>query len=168
MKFVFCHSELRKRLFCENFEIPASSSDAHARATPLKSWCDFKRINIILNSEICWILYTKWNVWQISFNCLINFMINFNCGEREFACFVYLCHHPSPHFTKLLTRALFFGPCQCSYNFIPCLAFRVHVAGNLDKTISFVVGVLPTSLALHSGSSVRARAALCNKVFFKT
>ena len=35
------------------------------------------------------------------------------------------------HFTKLLTRALFFGSCHCSYIFVSCLAFRVHVAGDL-------------------------------------
>ena len=62
------------------------------------------------------------------------------------ACFVCLCHHPRSPFTNL-TRALFFGPCHCSYIFIPCLAFRVHVAGDLNKTIlSFIVGVLTTSL----------------------
>ena len=66
-------------------------------------------------------------------------------GERELACFVYLCHHRQSHFTKLLTRALLFGPCHCSYIFVPRLAFRVHVAGDLDKTISFVVGALSTS-----------------------
>jgi len=36
-------------------------------------------------------------------------------GERELACFVYLCHHPRSHFTTLLTRALFHGPFHCSY-----------------------------------------------------
>jgi len=66
--------------------------------------------------------------------------------ERVLACFVRLCHHPRSHFTKL-TRALFFGPCRCSYIFVPCLAFRVHVAGDLNKTISFVAGVLSTSFA---------------------
>jgi len=46
-----------------------------------------------------------------------------------------LGHHPRSHFTKLLSRALFFGPCHCSYLFVPCLALRVHVAGDLNKTI---------------------------------
>jgi len=51
----------------------------------------------------------------------------------------YIC--TSTHNNKL-TRAVCIGPCHCSYVFVPCLAFRVHVAGDLNKTISFVVGVL--------------------------
>ena len=51
------------------------------------------------------------------------------------------------HDTKLLTRALFFGPCHWSYIFLPRLAFRVHVAGDLNETIPFVVDVLSTSFA---------------------
>jgi len=63
------------------------------------------------------------------------------------------------HFPRLLTRALFFGPCHCSYVFVLCLASRIHVAGDLNKTISFVVGVLSTSFArallglIHSSPS---------------
>jgi len=45
-------------------------------------------------------------------------------GERKLACFVYLCHHPRSHFNTLLTRALFYGPFQCSSIFFPRLAFR--------------------------------------------
>jgi len=59
-----------------------------------------------------------------------------------------LCMFVSPstsHFTKLLTRARFFGPCHWLYIFVPCLVFRVHVAGDLNKTISFVLSVLTTS-----------------------
>jgi len=44
-----------------------------------------------------------------------------------------------------------------------------HVTGDLNKAISFVVGVLSTSFArAYSGSSIRARDALCNYVFLKT
>jgi len=68
-------------------------------------------------------------------------LIKFNCGKREVALYICATTH-GPHFTKLLTRALFFGPCQCSYKFIPCLASRVHVAGDLNQTTSFVAGVL--------------------------
>ena len=71
----------------------------------------------------------------------LEFSITIYIGERELTCFAYLCHHPRSHFTKLLTRALFFVPCHCSYIFVPCLAFCVHVAGDLNKTISFIVGV---------------------------
>ena len=46
------------------------------------------------------------------------------------------------------------GPCHCLYIFVPCLAFRVHVAGNPNQKISFVVGILSTSLALYSGPSL--------------
>jgi len=66
--------------------------------------------------------------------------------KTQFACFAYLCHHPLSHFTKLLNRVLFFGPCHCSYIFVPCLAFSVHVADYLNKIISFRVGILSTSL----------------------
>ena len=48
---------------------------------------------------------------------------------------------------KLLTWALFFVPCHCSYIFVSCLVFHVHVAGDMNKTISFVTGVLSTSFA---------------------
>jgi len=82
-------------------------------------------------------------------------------GECELACFVYLCHHPRSQFTKLFTQALFIGPYHCPYVFVPCQAFCVRVAGDLNKIISFVVGVLSTSLALYLGSSIRARTALC-------
>jgi len=44
-------------------------------------------------------------------------------GEHELSCFVYLCHHPPSHFTKLFTRTRFFGPCHCSYIFVPCRSF---------------------------------------------
>jgi len=63
-------------------------------------------------------------------------------GESELACFVYLSHC-----SKLLIRARFFGPCHCSYIFVPRLASRVHVAGDLNKTISLVASVLSTSFA---------------------
>ena len=62
-------------------------------------------------------------------------------AERELACFIYLCHHPL-HWKRLQTRVLFIGPCHCSYIFVPCLPFRVPAAGNLNKTILFVVDVL--------------------------
>jgi len=96
-------------------------------------------------------------------------VFDYDLYRRTWACFVYLCHHPRSHFTKLLTRALFFGPYHCSYVFVPCLAFRVHVAGedDLNTTTTFVAGVRSTSLPLYSGSSIRARAALCNQVFLK-
>jgi len=67
--------------------------------------------------------------------------------ERELACFLYLCHHPRSQFTKLFTRVIFIRHYHCSYIFVPCLAFRAHVAGDLNKTISFVSGVLSTSFA---------------------
>jgi len=42
--------------------------------------------------------------------------------ECELACFAYLCHHPL-NGLKLLTRALFSGPCQCSYIFVSLCVF---------------------------------------------
>jgi len=44
------------------------------RETPLKNF-NFKRFNRILNSVICWILYAKWNIWQINFNCAFVFAL---------------------------------------------------------------------------------------------
>ena len=82
--------------------------------------------------------------------------------ESELACCLYLYHQPRSHFTTLLTWVLFIGPCHCSYIFVPCLAFCAHIAGDGNKTASSVVGVLSTYLALDSGWSVRAWAALCN------
>ena len=52
-----------------------------------------------------------------------------------------------PTSTKLLSRDFLRGPCHCSYIFVVCLDFPVHVAGDLNKKISFVVGVLSTLLA---------------------
>jgi len=74
-------------------------------------------------------------------------VFDYDLYRRTQACFVCLCHHPLSHFTKLLDRALFFGPCHCSYILVPCLAFRVPVTGDLNKTISFVASVLTTSFA---------------------
>jgi len=138
VKFVFYHSKRRKRLFTKFFKfLPLFRRPClcagKVRATPLKNWCNSKRINIIPNSEI-----------------LLNLIRKMKCLTDQFqlrtrACFVYLCHRP--HFSKLLTRALFFVPCQCSYKFIQCLAFRFHVAGDLNKTISFE-GVLSFARAL--------------------
>ena len=47
------------------------------RAIPSKHWCNFKRFNTILNTVVkfCWILYAKWNIWQISFNCVFVFAL---------------------------------------------------------------------------------------------
>jgi len=72
----------------------------------------------------------------------VSLSLPFRClYRRTRTCFIYLCHHRRSHFTELLTRALWFGPCHCSYIFVPRPAFCVKVAGDLDKTI-FVVGVL--------------------------
>jgi len=46
-----------------------------------------------------------------------------------------------------LTWALFIVLCHCSCVFVLCLAFRVHVAGDLNQKVSFVASVLPTSFA---------------------
>jgi len=47
-----------------------------------------------------------------------------------------LFHHPRSQFTKLVTRVLFFRPCHCAYIFVPCLAVRFHVTGDLGLWIS--------------------------------
>ena len=58
-----------------------------------------------------------------------------------------LCHH-SLHWLKLFTRALFIGPCQC-------LAFRIHVTGDLNQKLSFVASVLSSSFARNSLGLIR-------------
>ena len=58
VKFVFYHSKLRKQPYLLKFSNSFSPSDTHAcveekiRATPLKNWGNFKRVNTILNSKI--------------------------------------------------------------------------------------------------------------------
>ena len=71
-------------------------------------------------------LYLRTRVWQSSLLAL------------------YICATTKGR-SQLLTRALFFVPCHCSYIFVSCPAFHVHVAGDMNKTISFVAGVLSTS-----------------------
>jgi len=92
-------------------------------------------------------LTTQWLLRHTCSSGFARISIAIYIGERKLACFVCLFHHPRSHLTKLLTRALLFGPCHCSYIFVPCLYLRVHVTGDLNKTISFVVGVLTTSFA---------------------
>jgi len=47
----------------------------------------------------------------------------------------YICAttYERSHFTKLLIRVILFMPYHCLYIFVPCLAFRVHVARDLNK-----------------------------------
>ena len=47
------------------------------------------------------------------------------------------CLHLSPRVSHQIAPMIY----------APCLAFRVHVAGDQNKTTSFVVGVLSTSIA---------------------
>jgi len=74
VKFGFQHSKLRKTtFFAETFKLlPLFRHPClcvrKVRATPLKIWGNFKCFNTILNRVICWILYAKWNIWQINSN----------------------------------------------------------------------------------------------------
>jgi len=91
VKFVFYHSKRRKRLFansCPLFRRPCVCV-WKVRATPLKNWCNFKRINIILNSAILLNLIRK-------IKCLTDQIQFFDQIQlrRTRACFVYLCHNP--------------------------------------------------------------------------
>jgi len=57
MKFVFYHPKPRKQLFAEIFKfLPLFRHPClcveNVRATPLNNWCNYKRFNTILNSEI--------------------------------------------------------------------------------------------------------------------
>jgi len=52
----------------------------------------------------------------------------------------YLWHHTF-HSLWLLTWGLCVGFCYYSSIFIPCLAFRIHVASDLNQKLSFVASV---------------------------
>ena len=87
--------------------------------------------------------------------------------ERELACFACLCYHPF-YWLRLLTLALSVEPCQCSYSFVSCWpsAFNLQVTWiKKYRSQQRLFGI--RSLALYSGSSIGARAALCNEVFFQ-
>jgi len=131
-------------------------------------WFNFKRFNTILNRKILLNLIRKIKnltdqfqpVFVFALATLNSYILFLHCNfttcytvlylipessitidiaERELVCFVHLCHHPGSQFTKLFTRAIFIRRNHCSYIFVPRLAFRVHVAGDMNKTISFVV-----------------------------
>ena len=89
VKFVFCHSKRRKRFFAKFFFRRPCLCVGKVRATPLKNWYNFKRINIILNSEILLNLFRK-------IKCLTDQIQFFDQIQlrRTRACFVYLCHNP--------------------------------------------------------------------------
>ena len=72
-------------------------------------------------------------------------VFDYDLYRRTRACFLCMFVPPPRVPFHQVNLGSFFGPCHCSYIFIPCLAFRVHVAGDLNKTISFIVGV-PTTL----------------------
>jgi len=57
----------------------------------------------------------------------------------------YVC--AATHGPTSLLRLLGLSSLGFSYIFVACLVVRVHVTGDLNRTISFVVGVLTTSLA---------------------
>jgi len=59
-----------------------------------------------------------------------------------------LCIIVAPHISLiiwLLTWGLCVGLCYYWSIFVPCLAFRIHVAGDLNQKLSFVASVLSTS-----------------------
>jgi len=62
-------------------------------------------------------------------------VFDYDLHQRTRACLIHTFVKPTtvPLHFRLLTRALFFGPCHCSYISVTCLGFRVHVAGDLNK-----------------------------------
>jgi len=73
--------------------------------------------------------------------------LRFTLENASLLCLFVSLHHPRLHFNKFSNGAPSFGPCHCWYISVPCPAYRVHVAGDLIKTISSVAGVLATSFA---------------------
>ena len=82
--------------------------------------------------------------------------------ELELACFACLCHHPL-HWLRLLTLAISIGHCQCSYIFFSCWPSACNLQVTWIKKYRSQQRLSRIhSLALYSGSSIGARAALCN------
>ena len=114
--------------------------------------CGYACIMCIGLKTAIWLFWDKiWLFWWTQFGNPAHGLPGsarvFDYDWRTRAFVALFCHHPRSHFAKLLTRALFIGPRHCSYIFVPCLAFRVHVARDLNKTILFLVGVLSTGSA---------------------
>jgi len=57
---------------------------------------------------------------------------------RTWACLLCIFVLPPTSLIKVVTS----GSLHWAYTYVPCLAFRVHVAGDLNYKIPFVVGVL--------------------------
>jgi len=72
-------------------------------------WPVFQTVLLVIFTAQ-WQMRHPGSAWLFDYNVYI--------GERELACFVCLFHHSRSHFTKLLTRPLFFGPCHCSHMFV--------------------------------------------------
>jgi len=51
------------------------------------------------------------------------------------------------------------GLCYYWSIFVPCLAFRIHVAGDLNQKLSFVASVLSTSFQSHRHGGAFGRVA---------
>jgi len=85
----------------------------------------------------------QWRLWHSGSAWVVDYALY--C-RTWVAYFVHLCHNPL-HWLRFLTRTICTEPCQCSCIVVPCLAFRVYFAGELNKKISFVVGVLSNKFA---------------------
>ena len=101
--------------------------------------CFLSCVHGVFNTPVQWLLLHTGSSGLVR-------VFDYDLYRRTRAC-LCLFHHPRSHFTKLLIWALFLETCHCSYIFVPCLSFRVHVSGDLNQTISFVVGVFTTSFA---------------------
>jgi len=132
---LYCRMSIQSRYFCVH---KCGKVVCFKKVSMLCNFCLFCCVLVFLTAQ--------WRLRHMGsarvFNCDL-----YRRTRACLLCTVYLCHHPRSHLTKLLTRSLFFGPSHCSYIFVPCLSFGVHVAGDHNKTISFVVGVLSTLFA---------------------
>ena len=80
MKFVFCHSKLRKQPFLLKFSNSCPLQHpclciGKVRATPLKIGVISSVLTSFSLVKFCWTLYAKWNVWQININCVFVFSL---------------------------------------------------------------------------------------------
>jgi len=93
------------------------------------------------------LLCFSWNKWWLRHSGLVR-VVDYDSYCRTSTCLLCIFVPPFTSLIKLVNAGSFTGLCHCSYIFVSCLAFRVHIAGNMNKKLSFVIGVLSTSFAI--------------------
>jgi len=66
----------------------------HFRATPLKIWVISRVLTPFQIVKFYWILYAKWNIWQINFNCVFVFLL---ATLNSYILFLHWQHNCHPY-----------------------------------------------------------------------